>query len=225
MTKNPIVKGKLVCVALNDSEQFNAMQAEFSEAPYKSAPTQPVLYFKPHNTWSTDGAAVEWAVTEGQAAESMVVGASLAVVFGQECCRVSQDDALSYVDGYTLVHDFSLPEKSYYRPDIKGKCLDTSAPVGATVVPATDVQDPQELTVVTQVNGETVNETPVTQMVRGVAELISTISYIMTLQPGDVIAIGFPGQRAPVKQGDKVSSAIAGTDSTGLCELNNQMGA
>ncbi len=47
MTNNPIVKGKLVCVALNDSDQFEAMQAEFGEAPYKSAPTQPVLYFKP----------------------------------------------------------------------------------------------------------------------------------------------------------------------------------
>lgn len=219
MTNNPIVKGKLVCVALNDASQFEAMQAEFNEAPYKSAPTQPVLYFKPHNTWSTEGATVEWAVSEGAAAENMVVGASLAVVFGKECCRVSQDDALNYVGGYSLVHDFSLPEVSYYRPDIKGKCLDGSAPIGSVVVPAADVADPQALTVVTQVNGETVSEMPVSQMVRGVAELISTISYIMTLQPGDVIAIGFPGQRAPIQQGDKVSSAIAG-----VIELNNVVG-
>ncbi|MCP4597658.1 fumarylacetoacetate hydrolase family protein [Neptuniibacter sp.] len=215
MTNNPIVKGKLVCVALNDSDQFEAMQAEFNEAPYKSAPTQPVLYFKPHNTWSTDGAEVEWAAD----ADSMVVGASLAVVFGKECCRVSPEEALDYVGGYTLVHDFSLPEKSYYRPDIKGKCLDGTAPIGATVVPASDVADPQALAVVTKVNGEVVNEMPLSRTVRGVAELISTISYIMTLQPGEVIAVAFPGDRAPVNKGDKVTSEIAG-----VVALNNQMG-
>lgn len=219
MTNNPIVKGKLVCVALNDANQFEAMQAEFNEAPYKNAPTQPVLYFKTHNTWSTDGASVEWATNEGQPVDSMVVGASLAVVFGEECCRVSQDEALNYVGGYTLLHDFSLPELTYYRPDIKGKCLDGSAPIGSVVIPASDIADPQALTVTTQVNGETVHEMPVSQMVRGIAELISTISYIMTLQPGDVIAIGFPGQRAAVEQGDKVSSAIAG-----VIELNNVVG-
>ncbi|MGB0468186.1 MAG: fumarylacetoacetate hydrolase family protein [Pontibacterium sp.] len=223
MTNNPIVKGKLVCVALNDAKQFNAMQAEFSEAPHKGAPTQPVLYFKPHNTWSTEGAEVEWAVSGDQAAETMVVGASLAVVFGEACCRVSQDDALDYVQGYALVHDVSLPEKSYYRPDIKGKCLDASAPVGG-FIPVASVQDPQALTVVTQVNDKTVNELPGSQLVRGVAELISTISYIMTLQPGDVIAVGFPGQRATVAQGDRVSSAIFQADKTKLAELNNRMG-
>ncbi len=216
MTENPIVKGKLVCVALNDAEQFEAMQAQFNEAPYKSAPTQPVLYFKPHNTWSTDGATVEWA----NGADTMVVGASLAVVFGQECCRVSEEQALDYIAGYSLVHDFSLPEQSYYRPDIKGKCLDGSAPVGAAVIPAARIADPQALNVVTTVNGEVVSDMPLSRTVRGVAELISTISYIMTLQPGDVIAVAFPGNRAAVAKGDKVSSAIAG-----VTELNNVLGS
>ncbi len=218
MISNPVVKGTLVCVALNDSKQIEAMQAEFNEAPYQSAPTQPVLYFKPHNTWSTEGATVEWATIEGQPAESMVVGASLAVVFAKECCRAKPETAINYVAGYAIMHDFSLPEKNYYRPDIKGKCLDGSAPISA-VVPVSDVVEPQELTVVTQVNGKLISEMPVSQMVRGVAELISTISYIMTLHPGDAIAIGFPGQRAMVSQGDKVSSTIAG-----LIELNNVVG-
>lgn len=218
MTNNPVVKGKLVCVALNDSKQFDAMQDAFNNAPYKSAPTQPVLYFKPHNTWSVDGAEVEWAITDGQPAQSMVVGASLAVVFDRECCRVSEEQALERVGGYALVHDFSLPEVSYYRPDIKGKCLDGSAPISAAVA-VSAVTDPQALSVTTQVNGETVSEMPLSQMVRSVAQLISTISYIMTLQAGDVIAIGFPGERASIEQGDSVSSAIAG-----VTQLNNTVG-
>ncbi|MBB1486207.1 fumarylacetoacetate hydrolase family protein [Oceanospirillum sediminis] len=214
MSTNPIVTGKLVCVALNDQQQLDKLDATFNEAPYKAAPTQPVLYFKPHNTWNTDGATIAWNE------EGLVVGASLTVVFGKECCRTSAEEALSYVEGYTLTHDFSLPEKSYYRPDIKGKCQDGTAPVGAVVVPASDVADPQALTVVTQVNGETVGELPVSQLHRGVAELISIISNIMTLQPGDAIAVGFPGDRHPVKQGDKVTSSIAG-----VTELTNQVEA
>ncbi len=214
MNSNPIVKGKLVCVALNDAEQLAAMQAEFSQPPYKAAPTQPVLYFKPHNTWNTEGAVIEWPADEA----AMVVGASLAVVIGQECCRVSADDALSYVGGYTLLHDFSLPEQSYYRPDIKGKCLDGSAPVGAAVVPADQVADPAALTVVTQVNGTTVSELPLSQLERSVPELISIVSRIMTLQAGDVLAVGFRGERTAVQRGDRVTSAIAG-----VAELNNQL--
>jgi 5-oxopent-3-ene-1,2,5-tricarboxylate decarboxylase/2-hydroxyhepta-2,4-diene-1,7-dioate isomerase len=97
--------------------------------------------------------------------------------------------------------------------------LDGSAPIGGTVVPASDIADPQALTVVTKVNGEVVNEMPLSRTVRGVAELISTISYIMTLQPGDVIAVAFPGSRAPVNKGDKVTSEIAG-----VVSLNNLLG-
>lgn len=219
MTENPIVKGKLVCVALNDTVQVDAMQTAMHQPPYKKPPTQPVLYFKPHNTWSIDGAEVPWAVIDGQPAESMVVGASLAIVIGNVCCRVSESEALRFIAGYTLVHDFSLPEKSYYRPDIKGKCLDGSAPVGAAVVPASDIADPQALTVVTRVNGEVVNTLSLHRTERGVAELISTLSYIMTLQPGDLIAVAFPGQRAGVKPGDRVSSEIAS-----LVALHNQLG-
>lgn len=214
MNTHSIVKGKLVCVALNDAQQLAAMQQTFAEPPYKAAPTQPVLYFKPHNTWSENGALIEWP----QGEEAMVVGASLAVVIGSQCCRVSEEKALDYVGGYTLVHDFSLPEKSYYRPDIKGKCLDGSAPIGASVTAAEQVSDLSALSVVTQVNGETVSDFPLTQFERSVPQLISIISYIMTLEPGDVIAVGFKGERSPVDKGDKVTSAIAG-----VAELTNTM--
>jgi len=210
MQTNPIVKGKLVCVALNDQQQLESLQTTFSEKPYQQPPTQPVLYFKPHNTWSVDGTDIAWQDN------GLVVGASLAVVIGKECCRVSTEQALESIGGYTLVHDFSLPEQSYYRPDIKGKCLDGSAPVGAQVVAASDVSEPQALVVTTKVNGTTVNEQPVNQLCRSVAELIHSISFIMTLQPGDLIAVGFPGDRIVLQPGDQVSSEISG-----LVTLNN----
>ncbi|PHQ26581.1 5-carboxymethyl-2-oxo-hex-3- ene-1,7-dioate decarboxylase [Marinobacter guineae] len=211
MTANTLVSSKLVCVALNDKSQLAALEGTFNEAPYKKPPTQPVLYYKPRNTWNVDGAEVEWAKDfDGNDAPAMAVGASLGVVIGQETCRVSQAEALEYVRGYTIVCDFSLPEESYFRPDIKGKCLDTSAPVGPEIVPADTIDNPDALTVTVFVNGERKNVFPLANMQRSVAELISKISWIMTLQPGEVIAVGFAGERVPVAKGDRVEATIEG---------------
>lgn len=211
MTAKTLVNSKLVCVALNDQAQLTALEETFNQPPYKKPPTQPVLYYKPRNTWSVDGAEVEWARDfDGHDVPAMVVGASLGVVIGKETCRVSVDEALEYVGGYTLVADYSLPEQSYYRPDIKGKCLDTSAPVGPEIVPAERVAQPQQLSVSISVNGEPKSVFPLSNMKRSVAELISLISHIMTLQPGEIIAVGFAGNRVPVARGDKVEAQIEG---------------
>ncbi|MBE0506385.1 MAG: fumarylacetoacetate hydrolase family protein [Marinospirillum sp.] len=211
MTNTTPVNSKLVCVALNDKAQLAALEATFNQAPYNKPPTQPVLYYKPRNTWSSHGAEVEWARDfDGNPVPEMVVGASLGVVIGKTTCRVSPQEALSYVDGYTVVADYSLPEQNYYRPDIKGKCLDTSAPVGPQITPAANITNPDALSVSIAVNGAVKSVFELSQMQRSVAELISTISYIMTLQPGEIIAVGFAGDRVPVAKGDKVETSIEG---------------
>ncbi|WP_404417368.1 fumarylacetoacetate hydrolase family protein [Marinospirillum sp.] len=211
MTTKTLVKSKLVCVALNDKAQLAALEDTFNQAPYKKPPTQPVLYYKPHNTWNVDDAEIEWAKDfDGQEVPEMVVGASLGVVIGKETCRVSAEEALDYVGGYTVVADYSLPEQNYYRPDIKGKCLDTTAPVGPEIVPAEKISNSDELTVTIRVNGQQKSEFQLAGMERSVPELISTISYIMTLQPGEIIAVGFAGERVPVAQGDQVQASIQG---------------
>lgn len=211
MIAKTLVNSKLICVALNDTAQLAALQDAFHQDPYKKPPTQPVLYYKPRNTWSTDGAEVEWAKDfNGKPVAQMVVGASLGVVMGKETCRVTPEEALQYVGGYTLVADYSLPEQNYYRPDIKGKCLDTSAPVGPAILAAEKISNPDALQVTISVNGEQQSSFDLSTMQRSVAELISTISYIMTLQPGEIIAVGFAGDRVPVAQGDQVKASIEG---------------
>lgn len=211
MTAETLVNSKLVCVALNDRDQLATLEATFNEAPYKKPPTQPVLYYKPRNTWNLNGAEIEWAKDfDGNDVPAMAVGASLGVVIGRETCRVTAEAALEHVGGYTLVSDFSLPEESYYRPDIKGKCLDGSAPVGPDIVAADTIANPDALSVTISVNGEPKSEFPLGRMQRGVAELISTISHIMTLQPGEIIAVGFAGNRVPVVKGDRVDASIEG---------------
>lgn len=220
MNTKTLVNSKLVCVALNDKAQLAALDSTFNEAPYKKPPTQPVLYYKPRNTWNVNGAEIEWAKDfDGVDVPAMAIGASLGVVIGKETCRVSAEEALDSVGGYTIVSDFSLPEESYYRPDIKGKCLDGSAPVGPEIVPADKIPNPDALNVTISVNGNLKSHFELSSMQRGVAELISTISYIMTLQPGEIIAVGFAGDRVAVAKGDKVDAQIEG-----IGTLSNTLG-
>ncbi len=208
MYEHPIIKGKLVCVALNDREQLAAMQSVFEQPPYQKLPNEPVLYFKPRNTWCGDDAKF---TTDSDL--KLFVGASLAVVISRECCRVSEDTALDYVDCYSILHDISGPEDSYYRPDIKGKCMDGSAPLSYNTTPASNISQPDALSVVTSINGAIKSDFKLTQMQRSVQQLIEKISHIMTLDAGDVIAAGFAGSRQPVAKGDKVVSTIDGVGS------------
>jgi 5-oxopent-3-ene-1,2,5-tricarboxylate decarboxylase/2-hydroxyhepta-2,4-diene-1,7-dioate isomerase len=219
MSLNLLVTSKLVCVALNDKEQLAKLDAEFHDAPYKAPPKEPVLYYKPQNTWTVDGATIEWARDfDNQPAPIMAVGGSLGVVFGKPTCRVSVDEALSYVKGFTVVGDYSLPEANYYRPDIKGKCLDQSAPVGPTIVATQELPNPDQLTIDISVNGELQSSFPMSRLLRNVAELISTLSHIMTFQEGEVMACGFVGDRVAVKPGDQVAITIEGVGT-----LNNTL--
>lgn len=82
--------------------------------------------------------------------------------------------------------------------------------MGPEIVPAERVAQPQQLSVSISVNGEPKSVFPLSNMKRSVAELISLISHIMTLQPGEIIAVGFAGNRVPVARGDKVEAQIEG---------------
>ncbi|TXY30574.1 5-carboxymethyl-2-oxo-hex-3- ene-1,7-dioate decarboxylase [Vibrio mimicus] len=199
---NTQLQGKVVCVALNDAEQLQQMQATFEQAPYKALPTQPVLYFKPHNTWNQNQQPIVYPK-----GEELVVGASVALIMGERCCRVKAQSALDYVAGIALLHDFSLPESSYYRPDIKGKCLDNSATLSQAVM-VSDIGDLSQQTVTTYINDRLAQSLPLSRLERSAEELIELISHIMTLEKGDVIAIGFAGERTQVALGDVVLSQL-----------------
>jgi 5-oxopent-3-ene-1,2,5-tricarboxylate decarboxylase/2-hydroxyhepta-2,4-diene-1,7-dioate isomerase len=116
-----------------------------------------------------------------------------------------------------LLHDFSLPETSYYRPDIKGKCLDNSATLSQAVM-VSDIGDLSQQTVTTYINGKQVQSLPLSCLERSAEQLIELISHIMTLEKGDVIAIGFAGERTKLAPGDVVRSALGES-----VELENQV--
>ena len=119
--------------------------------------------------------------------------AELAVVIGRTARRVSVDDALAYVFGYTALNDVSARDIQFGDGQwVRGKSLDTFCPLGPALVTADEVGDPQALAISCSVNGERVQDAHTSQMYFGVAEIVSYCSQAFTLEPGDVIATGTP---------------------------------
>ncbi|PJY95874.1 fumarylacetoacetate hydrolase family protein [Pseudomonas donghuensis] len=198
--------GTLFGVALNYQGLLNQRLAEFEQPPYQKPPVKPVLFIKTPNTRNGHGQPVVYP----QGIEQLQPGPALGVVIGKRATRVSVDNALAHVAGYTIVNEFSLPEDSYYRPAVKAKCRDGFCALGPELVPAAQVADPQQLSIKLFINGQLRQQNSTANMVRSVAQLIAEISEFMTLHEGDVLITGTPEGRVDVRPGDQVEVEISG---------------
>jgi 2-keto-4-pentenoate hydratase/2-oxohepta-3-ene-1,7-dioic acid hydratase in catechol pathway len=120
--------------------------------------------------------------------------AELAVVIGRAARNVPVEEALEHVAGYTCHNDVTDRE-ALFRPDgsldfLKGKGRDTFAPLGPYLVPRYLVPQPEGLRVRCLVNGEVRQDYGMSQMHWSVARCVSHLSGVLTLQPGDVVALG-----------------------------------
>ena len=123
----------------------------------------------------------------------------LGVVIGQTARRVSREEALDHVFGYTIVFDVSdrggrfRDDPMFPGPDwFSGKSGDRAAPMGPMITPRAFLPDPQALRIVTRVDDRIVQDGSSADMIWSVAHLVAYASEIMTLHPGDVIATGTP---------------------------------
>ena len=145
------------------------------------------------------------AIDEGV---NMQPEAELAVVIGKTCKRVAAQDALSYVLGYTCGNDVSA--RDWQRNDLswwRAKSSDTFAPLGPYIVTGLD---PGNLRLSGRVNGETVQDSSTADLLYGVPRIIEFASLAMTLEPGDVIMTGTPGEPGDMGPGDTVEIEVEG---------------
>ncbi|MFQ6027839.1 MAG: fumarylacetoacetate hydrolase family protein [Dehalococcoidia bacterium] len=136
----------------------------------------------------------------------------LAFVIGKSASKVSQEDALSYVFGYTNFLDMSARglQGAVGNSFFLGKCWDTFAPMGPALVTADEIPDPQNIQVRLWNNDEPRHDFPTSDMAHPIKELISEFSKITTLEPGDVVATGVNHQQiGPVQDGDLIRMEIA----------------
>ena len=199
--------GKLVCIGLN----FSDHAAEAGMQP----PSEPIVFMKA--TSAICGPNDTVSLPRGSEKSDWEV--ELGVVIGRRAKYVSEAEALSYVAGYTIVNDVS--ERAFQTERggqwTKGKSCDTFGPIGPWLVTPDALEDVQDLDMSLDLNGTRMQTGNTRSMIFGVAEVISYLSQMMTLHPGDVIATGTPpgvgmGFKPPkyLKPGDVMELEIAG---------------
>jgi 2-keto-4-pentenoate hydratase/2-oxohepta-3-ene-1,7-dioic acid hydratase in catechol pathway len=199
---------KIVCVGLN--------YRDHAEEQGVDLPERPLLFAKWPNTLIADGDEIRLPAISKQ----VDYEAELGVVIGKRTRRVAAQDALDSVRGYVVANDVSGRDLQFSDGQwVRGKSLDTFLPV-SDLIPAGEVPDPQTLGIRAILNGETMQDSNTSNMVFGVADIVSFVSQGITLEPGDLIITGTPAGvgafRKPqvwLKPGDEITIEIDGLGS------------
>ncbi|HCI78956.1 MAG TPA: 5-carboxymethyl-2-hydroxymuconate isomerase [Ktedonobacter sp.] len=178
-------------------------------------PANPVLFTKapttvigPDATFHVDPSVstnIDWEV-------------ELGVIIGKKGKNITENDALSYIFGYTVINDITARDlQARHKQFFKGKSLDGSCPMGPYIVTTDEITDPQKLAIRLSVNGVLKQNSNTSEMVFPVKRIIATLSLGMTIEPGDIIATGTPsgvgaGRKPPefLKPGDVVDAEVEG---------------
>ena len=189
-----IPRSKIIGVGRN----YAAHAAETGHA----LPVVPLLFLKPNTSViGPDDPIVLPAWTEEVEHE-----AELAVVIGRVTKNVTVARSLDHVFGYTVANDVTARDAQRAEPQwTRAKGFDTSCPIGPWIVPGLDVSD---LAVRSRVNGQPRQDGRTSQLIFDVAYLVSYISEVFTLLPGDVILTGTPAGVGPIVDRDIVEVEV-----------------
>ncbi len=193
----PVDPGKIVAVGLNYALHVT------ENDPTREVPTEPVIFMKPTTSLLAPGGVIELPP-----ADRIDYEAELCIVMGKEAHRVSEEDALSYVLGYTCGNDVS--HRDYQRKDgqwVRAKGFNTFCPLGPVI--ETEL-DPGNVAIQSRLNGEVRQNNHTSTLIFNPAYLISFISDVMTLYPGDVIMTGTPEGVGPMQPGDTIEVEVEG---------------
>lgn len=199
---------KFLCIGLNYSDHAAELGLPL--------PEHPILFLKANS--AIVGPNDDVIIPRGSTMTDWEV--ELGVVIGKPCKYVSEEDAMDYVAGYCLCNDVS---ERYFQKQLtgqwtKGKSCDTFGPTGPWLVTKDEIADPMNLAMTCDVNGQRMQDGNTATMIFNVREIISHLSQMMTLNPGDVISTGTPpgvgeGQKPDpiyLKPGDVMTLEIEG---------------
>ena len=174
--------GKFMCIGLNYADHAAETGADI--------PEHPILFMKANS--AITGPNDDVVMPRGSTKTDWEV--ELGVVIGKAAKYVSEEEALDYVAGYCLCNDVS---ERHFQTSLtgqwtKGKSCDTFGPTGPWLVTRDEVEDPQNLDMWLDINGKRMQTGNTKTMIFTVAQVISHLSQLFTLHPGDVISTGTP---------------------------------
>jgi 2-keto-4-pentenoate hydratase/2-oxohepta-3-ene-1,7-dioic acid hydratase in catechol pathway len=219
----PEPRRNIFCVGKNyydHAEEFHSSGFDAS-AGQSAIPEHPIIFTKASTTVIGPGKPIPGSADWTNSVDYEV---ELAVVIGSGGRNIAKDEAYGHVFGYTIVNDVTSRHlQQRHKQWFLGKNFDGFCPMGPYLVTRDEVSDVRELRVQSRVNGELRQDAVVKDLIFDIPVLIETISKVMTLLPGDIIATGTPsgvgiGFEPPkfLNTGDIVTLSI-----TGLGELEN----
>jgi 2-keto-4-pentenoate hydratase/2-oxohepta-3-ene-1,7-dioic acid hydratase in catechol pathway len=216
--------GKVLALAGNYSEHIKeaAIKRGFnlglSESPRQTTVPRPFLM--PSTAVIGPGEIIPWPVYSEQIDYEL----ELAVVIGRKAKCIVRDDAPACIAGYTIANDVSARSVTFSKNRQKrpwdefydwlnGKWADGFCPLGPYLVTSDEIADVQNLKMVLKVNGQVRQDASTSQMIYPVADIVSFISHLVTLEPGDVICTGTPAGVGVatgnfLRAGDRIECAI-----------------
>ncbi|MDR2987600.1 MAG: fumarylacetoacetate hydrolase family protein [Nocardiopsaceae bacterium] len=193
----PILPSKVICIGKNYADHAREMGGE--------PPDEPVIFLKPSTAVCGPGDPIQRPT---QLSERTDFEGELAVVIGRLCRQVPADRVAEVIFGYTCANDVTARDLQLKDGQwTRAKGFDTFCPLGPWI--ETDV-NPADLELTTALNGEVKQRSRTSLLLHGVDALITHISQVMTLLPGDVVLTGTPAGVGPMDKGDQVSVTIDG---------------
>ncbi len=193
---SPVLPSKVIAIGKNYAEHAREMGGE--------PPAEPVVFLKPSTSVIGPGDPIPYPALSQEVHHE----AELAVVIGRLCREVPIQRAPEVVLGYTAANDVTA--RDLQRSDgqwTRSKGFDGFCPLGPWITTDLDASD---LAISCSVNGELRQDDRTSALIRGVSELVSYVSAVMTLLPGDVILTGTPAGVGVLEVGDEVSVTIEG---------------
>jgi len=195
---------KIICLAFNYYD--HARDAGLTPS------NEPVIFIKPRTTLNHpfNDVVCPYFV------ERLDYEAELAVIIGKNTKDIEPENASDCIFGYTILNDVSARDIQFKDKQFtRGKSIDTFAPCGPWITTKDEIDDPQNLQIVTKVNGEIRQNSSSSKMVISIEKIISSLSKVMTLEAGDIISTGTPAgvamsMKEPkyLKSGDVVEITI-----------------
>ncbi|WP_129113633.1 fumarylacetoacetate hydrolase family protein [Halegenticoccus tardaugens] len=215
----PVEPSKIVCVAANYIEHIKEAGRSIPE----DLPPRPSFFLKGPNAIASHGDTVTLptpAATQeelaGREKGDIELGqgridyeGEFGVIIGEQCRNVSEEEYLDVVGGYTCLNDISnRDDQDVERNWIRGKAFDNSAPIGPVL--ATPDEVPEEPRVRLWVNGEKRQDSVNDELVFSAGRVISEVSKFLTLEAGDIIAMGTTVGVGPLSDGDQIEIEVEG---------------
>ena len=172
---------KIICLAFNYYDHARDAGLTPSE--------EPVIFIKPRTALNSP----HGEVISPSYVKRLDYEAEIAVIMGKKVKKISEDESLDAVFGYMVFHDVSARDIQFRDKQFtRGKSIDTFAPCGPWITTKDEVVDPQSLKIMTTVNGEIRQNSSSNNMVIPIRKIISSLSNLMTIEPGDIISTGTP---------------------------------